>query len=225
MAGTQVKNLRIEMSDLNELDILLRGRAAQEETGQSILANAQSTCTILKEIRESGDLGLLIDVEMDLLIKQIQTASDRTPLWATEIQSLTQADEQMASGIKCYEMLTNDVETYKDNTAILVKIAPDRYPHDSFRIFVDGQHTRLQNALKLPYTEAEQVVLEARDENIKAMNRLYKALQKENLPEQTKEIGRLEKLRDERDAQAAEREKQAAKPGPAQGRKDEGRSR
>lgn len=183
------------------------------EPGKNLLENSQGLRRTLEEIRQTGNIDEMIDAEIELLLDQINAAIGREPPWPVELQSIAKADEEMARGLRCYDQLSEDVEAYKADTAFHGKIAMDNYPHDSFRIFLEGQHARLQNALKMPYSEAERTVLEARDANIKAMTRLYKAMQKERLPEPVREIGELARYRAEKEAaQSAKLDNQHSEP-------------
>ena len=120
--------------------------------------------------------------------------------WPNEINNLTACENQLVKGLRVYDQLKSDPKEYQDITDAFVEAGRDHYPNDSFRQFLDGQHTRLRNTLKNPHSETEMQVMEARDENVKAMRKLYKQLQIELLPPPNRALGDLEKYLDIRES-------------------------
>lgn len=200
MPDRHIIQLSNAITDYVEERSELRNLLDSSELGRKFFESSQGLCQTLEKIRQTGDLDAMIEAEVILLADQVDAALSHSPLWPEELRSIALADEQMAKGLRCYDQFLKDIEAYKAETALHAERASDKYPHDSFRVFLDAQHARLQNALKMPYTEAEKTALTARDGNVKAMNRLYKALQKERLPEPVREIGALAKYWAEREA-------------------------
>ena len=152
------------------------------QAGKSLTQRAGELLDILKQARDTDDLDFMLAIEIQFILNQVEVAKKRDAPWPDEINSLIICEALAVKGLNVYDKLKSDSEGYQDIAGVHFESGRDHYPNDTFRKFLDGQHSSLRNALKNPHNETEKQILEARDANVKAMKKLYKQLQIDLLP-------------------------------------------
>ncbi|MDR1044252.1 MAG: hypothetical protein LBP33_03925 [Candidatus Adiutrix sp.] len=178
-----------ELLDRIEIDVQLQDALGNSEIVRQIIDNAAGICQNLADIRRNGNLENMVRAEAALLSQHVDLMRGRTPIWQEESNSLNKAQREMAEGWRCLDNLMHDIGKYNQAQEIYNVKARDGYPQDAFRTYCGGQHTRLSNSLKSPYSDEFRMILKARDDNVLAMQKKYIEHQREKLPEPAQTVG------------------------------------
>ncbi len=131
-------------------------------------------CNHIRNIGKNDDLSLLIDTERGLVENDLFRYSNSKAMTSSLKTALTEIDV-----VKDHIKLVSNPEKYDaiNRGYSLSKNRKGSLPYDEARQAMASHYARLGNLDKARLTDIEKSIIDARRENIKAMQKLYEKMQ------------------------------------------------